>query len=132
MDTKTGKNTGAWRNVKEILGAAAGLVTTEILKAMERILTRGCPVYFNWEEPAENKEAFLARGNNRSIFMYPDLVDKMMNKEDQNGHVITFKDFIEFFSAFARATPQHIIAQLGKKPRLIWDGKTNYLHTKAP
>ena len=124
LDMETGEITGAWRNIKEILGAAAGLVTTEILRAMKRILTRGCPAYFNWEEPAENKEAFLSRGNNPSIEMYPDIVEKTTNKEDRNGHVITFEDFIVFFSAFARATPQHIIAKLGKKPRLIWDGKT--------
>ena len=60
IDMETGEITGAWRNIKEILGSAAGLVTTEILKAMERILTRDYPAYFNWEESAENKEAFLS------------------------------------------------------------------------
>ena len=60
MDMETGDITGTWRNIKEILGAAAGLVTTEILKAMERILTHDCPAYVNWEESAENKEVFLS------------------------------------------------------------------------
>lgn len=124
LDMETGELTGAWRNIQKILGAAAGLVTTEILQAMRRILTRGCPAFFNWEESAENKEAFLSRGNNPSIDRHPDIVQKTTNKEDRNGHVVTFEDFVVFFSPYARATPQHIIAKIGKKPRLIWDGKS--------
>ncbi len=76
LDMETGKLTGAWRNIQKILGAAAGLVTTEILQAMKRILTRGCPAYFNWEESAENNEAFISCGNNPSIDMHPDIVQK--------------------------------------------------------
>ena len=114
LDMETGEITGAWRNVQGILGAAAGLVTTAILSAMERILTRGCPAYFNWEEPAENKEAFLMRGNNPSIDQHPELVGKTINKEERNGHILAFEDFIVWFSAFARTTPQHIINKIGK------------------
>ena len=77
---ETGELTGALRNIQKILGAAAGLVTTEILQAMKRILIRGCPAYFNWEESAKNKEAFLSRGNNPLIDMHPDIVQKIANK----------------------------------------------------
>ena len=61
---------------------------------MERILTRGCPAYFNWEEPAENKEALLMRGNNPSIDQHPELVGNTINKEERNGHILAFEDFI--------------------------------------
>ena len=47
LGMETGELTGAWRNIQKILGAAAGLVTTEILQAMKHILTRGCQAYFN-------------------------------------------------------------------------------------
>ncbi len=63
--------------------------------------------------------------------MHPDIVQKTTNKEDCNGHAVTFKDFVVFFSAYAWATPQHIIAKLGKKPRLIWDGKSKLFAHKT-
>ena len=51
----------------------------------------------NWEEPAENKEAFLVRGNNPLIEQYPELVAKTFNKEERNRHLVVFEDIIVFF-----------------------------------
>jgi hypothetical protein len=115
---------GSWRDADAILAAATPHVQPEILAAMERILKRGAPSRFNWEEPAENKQAFLERGNNPSIERNRASTDKTMNKEERNSHVIPFMSFIVLFSAFARITPQHLLNKFGKKDRLIWDGKT--------
>ncbi|KAL7517695.1 hypothetical protein ACHAWF_000146, partial [Thalassiosira exigua] len=59
-----GECTGAWCNAPEILAAAAPHVEASTLEHIRRILTKGCPVKFNWEEPAKNKQAFLEQGNN--------------------------------------------------------------------
>ncbi|KAL7525949.1 hypothetical protein ACHAWF_001576 [Thalassiosira exigua] len=118
-----GEYTRAWCNAPEILAAAAPHVEASTLEHMRRILTKGCPAKFNWEEPAKNKQAFLERGNNPSVAKYQQETDKTMNKEEHNSHVMAFMRFVVTFSAFGRATPQHMRVQRGKKPRLIWDGK---------
>ena len=115
--------TGAWRDIPSILAKAAPYVNSNILKAMKRILNLQVPSNINWEESAENKQAFIDRGNNPSIEANKKKVDKTMNKEERNSHAIPFESFLLMFSAYARLTPQHLRQQEGKKDRLIWNGK---------
>ena len=111
---ETGELTGAWRNTQKTLGAAAGLVTTQMLHVIKCILTCGCPAYFNRKESAKNKEAFLSRG----------YCPENNEQEDRNGHIATFEDFVGFSSAYARATSHHIIATFEKtETKLGWTNK---------
>ena len=52
-----GEYTAEWRDVNEIISTCKPIVSPEVLSQMERILTTGCPLYFNWEEDAANKRA---------------------------------------------------------------------------
>ena len=39
-----------------------------------------------------------------------------------------FMDFIVWFLAFVRATPQHLLVKDGKNPRLIWNEENMLFH----
>jgi hypothetical protein len=83
-----GEYTAEWRDVKEILSLSEPFVTPEVLSQMERILTTGCPSYFNWEEDAANKRAFVSHCNLPSIAQHDELVVKTLTKEVRNSHLI--------------------------------------------
>ena len=82
--------TAKWRDVDTILTAVEDVVSEEDFEHMKRILTVGCPAEFNWEEPLTNKETFIRRGNNPLIKANIEAVNKTLNKEEQNSHLIPF------------------------------------------
>ena len=77
-----GEYLATWRDTESILGAVSGLVSDVDIVHMRRILTLGCPAELNWEEPAENKEIFLERGNNPSVDKNKPVVTSTLNKEE--------------------------------------------------
>jgi hypothetical protein len=91
---------------------------------MERILTTGCPLYFNWEEDTANKCAFVSHRNLPSIAQHDKLVAKTLTKEVRNSHLIPMVWWVCTCSPWGWHVPQNILIKLGKKPRLIWDGST--------
>ena len=99
--------------------------TPEDLEQIRRALTRGCPSEFNWEEPGENKEAFIRRANAPDVALENPDVMKIIKKEERNSHVVCFSRWWCRASAYARATPQTVKEEgNGKKHRLIWDSTT--------
>ena len=121
-----GEYTASWRDVGSILQAVEGLVSRSDADHIKRILERGSPETFNWEEPKANQKAFIRRCNNPSIKQHEAVVAKTMNKEESRSHVVPFPRFILEASPFARHTPQTIIPgkvdlvnpENSKKPRL--------------
>ena len=85
-----GEHTAKWRDVEAIRGAVRWLALEVDLDHMRRILDHRCPAEFNWEEPAENKEAFIRRGNTPSAKKNMDVVRKTMNNKERKSHVIPF------------------------------------------
>ena len=85
-----GEVTAESRNVKQVPQACKPHSTPEDLEHIRWALTRGCPAEFNWEEPAENKEAFIRRGNAPDVTLDNPDVMKTMNKEKRNSHVMCF------------------------------------------
>ena len=84
---------------------------------------RANPDQIHWEEPAQNKEAFLRRSNNPSVNQHMNVNVKTLNKEERNYHVIVFMKFVVYFFTLASVVPQHMLVKPNKKRRLIWDGK---------
>jgi hypothetical protein len=89
---------------------------------MERILTTGCPLYFNWEEDAANKRAFVSRRNLPSVAQHDKLVAKTLTKEVRNSHLIPMAQWLCTCLPWGQRAPQNILIKLRKKPHLIWDG----------
>ena len=85
-----GEYTAKWRDVEGIIWAVKGLVSHTDLNHMRRILDSGCPANCNWEEPAENKELFIHRGNNPSVDKNAEIVQKTMTDKERKSHVLTF------------------------------------------
>jgi hypothetical protein len=92
---------------------------------MERILTTGCPSYFNWEEDAANKHAFVSRCNLPSVAQHGELVTKMHTKEVRNNCLIPMARWVCTCSPWEQCVPQNILIKPEKKPRLIWEGSTS-------
>ena len=99
-------------------------VSPEVLGQMEHILTTGCPSYFNWEEDATNKPAFVSWHNLPSVAQHGELVTKMLTKEVRNSHLIPMARWICTCSPWGQRVPQIILIKPGKMPHLIWDGST--------
>ena len=78
--------TAAHRDVEAILASARPYVDEITLAHMKRILERGCPAKFNWEEPDRNKESFIQRGNHSSVKEHSEVVWTTLNKEERNSH----------------------------------------------
>ncbi len=83
-----GEYTAEWRDVNEIIYTCKPIVSPEVLSQMERVLTTGCPSYFNWDEDAANKRTFVFWRNLPSVAQHGKLVVKTLTKEVCNSHHI--------------------------------------------
>ena len=122
-----GEYTGEWRDVDAVLAAIEPHCTPEDSQHIARILRRGCPHDFNWEEDAKNKETFIRQGNAPSVNLDCPHVNKALVKDWKNSNVMCFSRFWTRASPYARVTPQTMRKgdeSKGKKWRLIWDGTT--------
>ena len=117
-----GEILGEWRDKDAILAAVDPYVSPEDRDHIERILNLQTPAEFSWEEPAQNKMDFLKRGNSPSFNAHPEVVDKALNKEERNHHLMPFPGFVCRFASSARHVSQALLMKAGKKARLIWDG----------
>lgn len=119
-----GEFTAAHRDVSAILKCAEPFVQPGTLSNMSRILTHGSPAHLNWFEPHTNKHAFVRRGNHPAVRQHQQIVDKTLAKEVRYSHLIPLPRWMCTCSAYGHHVPQNILIKPGKKPRLIWDGKT--------
>lgn len=120
----SGEYTAEWRDAEEIIAALPVDVSDEDRDHIRRIINRGVPAEFNWEEPAENKAKFIRRGNSATLKSNMQLVLKTLNKEERNHHIMPFPRWMVMASPYAHHVPQTMLVKRGKKPRLIWDGST--------
>lgn len=107
--------TAKWRDADEIVSHVEGLVSTSDLVHMQRILTVGCPAEFNWEEPAANKEVFVRRAASAPLARHMAIVDKALNKEERNSHIIPFPRYLVRASPVAHHVPQCIITRMVRR-----------------
>ena len=114
-----GEYTAEWHDVNEIITTCKPFVAPEVLSQMERILTTGCPLYFNWEDDAANKRAFVSRRNLPSITQHGKLVAKTLKKEVCNSHLIPTARWVCTCSPWGRHVHQNILIKPRKKPCLI-------------
>ncbi len=77
-----GKYTGYHRDVQRTLAAVRPYITAEDYNHIEQTLLDGCPAELMFTEPLDNKFEMIWQGNSKSFNDNPDLVRKVMNKED--------------------------------------------------
>ena len=94
-----------WRDTEGIVGAVKDLISGSDLKHICRILTSGCLAEFNWEESAEDKDAFIWRDNNPSVDRNIDTVTKTLNKKEKQSCGSFFKMGCSCFISSKMCTP---------------------------
>ena len=93
-----------------------------LVAEIRRILTVGCPAYFNAESSNENFKLFFQHGNHSTIATNIAKVMKTINKETQHCYVIPFPRWLARLCPNIHLTPQGLLIKAGKKDRMIWDG----------
>jgi hypothetical protein len=119
-----GKYVGENRNNPQILRNVSSHIDESDTTHIERILTQGCPSRLSFEEMSEMKAYIIKKGNQATFKMYPEIVTKMMNKEDRHSHLLPVKLWLLHFSPRCRHTAQGMLVKPGKNPRVILDALT--------
>ena len=119
-----GEYVGESRNIPQIINEVSPYIEREVVKHIERILTKGVPSYMNFEEASDMKSFIIEKGNLATFKMYPEAVAKTMNKEDKNSHLISIKRWVLHFSPWCHHTAQGMQIKPGKNPRVIFDAST--------
>ena len=83
-----GEYTGYHRDIEKTLVTVRPHVTVEDYNHIERILLDGCLVELKFTEPLSNKLEMIRRGNSKSFNDHPELVKKVMHKEDRYSHLV--------------------------------------------
>jgi hypothetical protein len=118
-----GEYTGESRSADAILEKVSPYIEPEDARHIHRIITQGCPSQLNFEEDTMNKLAVIEKGNQQTFEAHPEVVEKTMNKEEKNSHVLPFRRWVVYFSPFLRCTPQGMREKYGKY-RVIFDSST--------
>ena len=121
--TLGGEYTGEWRNVEATLEAVKSVVSISDYYHIKRILTSGCPFELQFEEPSASKFDTIRKGNQKSFNQNPDQVEKIINKEDRNNHILPLHDWVCQLGPNMRHTAQGMVMKNGKG-RIVWDGTT--------
>ena len=115
-----GEYTAEWSDADKVVRELRPYVSPEDCEHIHSILAKGFPLKFSWEEPAENKEAYLRQKNCPSVMMHWPGVLKTLVKEVRNCHLMTFSGWT------VRASPCYTVPQTtndkGGKIRLCWKG----------
>jgi hypothetical protein len=120
----SGKYTGQYWDVCHTLNAIQDHVTSEDYGRIKQILLDGCPAQLTFKEPLSNKLEFISRGNSKSFVKNPQLVQKMMNKEDRYSHLVPMDPLLCKLSPYLHHTMQSIVIKDGKNNHIVWDKLT--------
>ena len=83
------------------------------------LLLDGCPAQLTFKEPSSNKLEFISHGNLKSFVENPQLVQKVMNKEDCYSHLVLMDPLLCKLSPYLCHTMQSIVIKDGKTDRIV-------------
>ena len=86
-----GKYTGESRKASAILEKVSPYIDPEDAKHIERIIKQGCPSLLNFNEDTMNGLAVINKGNQQVFQVHPEVVAKMINKEENKQPHFTFQ-----------------------------------------
>ena len=116
-----GQYTGDDRNNEAILENLRGIVPSDTLTHIERILTTGAPAKFSAESSHENFLDYWRYGNHKSVSNNQTKIEKVMNKEDKHRYLLPLPCWLVRFVPNLHLTPQGLIIKPGKNDRLVFD-----------
>ena len=103
-----GKYVGESRDASQVVHEVSPYIDQQDANHISRILTSGCPSYINFEEPFGMKSFIIAKGNQGTFKMNPEIVTKTVNKEDKHSHLLPVKLWVLHFSPWCCHTAQGI------------------------
>ncbi len=119
-----GEYTGLHWDIFHTLDAVRDHITSDDYKYSKQILLDGCPAQLTIKEPFRNKLEFTSCGNSKSFVENPQLVQKTINKEDQNSHLVLMDPLLCKLSPYLRHAMQSIVIKDSKNNSIVWDGST--------
>ncbi len=119
-----GKYTSQYWNICRTLDAIQDHVTSDDYGHIKQILFDGCPAQFTFKEPSSNYLEFIFHGNSKSFVKNPQLVQKMMNKEDQYSHLVPMDLLLCKLSPYLCHTTQSIVLIDSMNNCIVWVGST--------
>jgi hypothetical protein len=119
-----GEYVGKNRNVSQILRDVSSHVDKTDAAHIEQILSQGCPSRLSFEETSVMKTSIIQKGNQAMLKMHPEVVTKMMSKEDRHSHLLPVKLWVLHFSPWCCHTAQGMLTKPGKNPHVIFDAST--------
>ena len=96
--------TGEYRLQYNLFAAVKSVVSESDFIHIKHILTEGCPASLHYWEDSNSKLAIMEQGNQKKIIDNPDVVTKIINKEDWYSHLLPIHPFFCFFLAFYATT----------------------------
>lgn len=127
-----GNYTAAYRDIQQTVDTIRPFVDPDLIPHFVRVMTVGCPNYFNYESSRANSVKYWRAGNNKSIAQNLDKVMKTMCKEERNNYVIPLPGWLWRFIPHLHFTPQHLLIKSGKKDRQIFDASFRHDATSIP
>ncbi len=119
-----GEYTGQHQDVCCTIDAIQDHVTSDNYNHIKQILLDGCPAQLTFERPSSNKLEFISPGNFKSFVENPQPVQKTMNKEGRNNHLVPMDLLLCKLSPYRCHTMQSIIIKDVKNDCIVWDGST--------
>ncbi len=115
----SGEYTGKYWDVRCTLVAIQDHVTSDDYGHIKQILLDGCLAQLTFKESSSNKLEFICRGNSKSFVENPQLVQKMMNKEDHYSHLVPMDPLLCKLSHYLHHTMQSIVIKDGKNNPIV-------------
>jgi hypothetical protein len=115
-----GEYVGESRNANAVIASVSLHINNKDCQHIKWIINQGCPSQLNLGEEYKNKHAVLWKGNQHTFLQHPEVTAKAMNKEERISHILSFKEWLVYFSPYCQAMPQGIQEKYGKF-RVIFD-----------
>jgi hypothetical protein len=124
--------TASYRDVQRTVDTIKPHVDPYLIPHFIRVMTVGCPNYFNYESSRANSVKYWRAGNNKSIAQNLDKVITTMCKEERNNYVIPLPGWMWRYVPNLHFTPQHLLIKPKKKDRQIFDASFRHDATSIP
>ena len=117
-----GNQTTAFRDPEAILQKCEPALPPDLLQRLKSVLYNENPAKFHGHTTVAERAEYRNYGNHATITKNKPLVDKAINKEEQNKWIIVLPSWLERFIPHLYLSPQGLIIKESKKDRLVFDG----------
>ena len=119
-----GKWTGEHRRTDQMLQVMSHILPDDLFQDLATGLVDGVPNLLNTEIPSEEMASLLATNNLPTVAKNPELVDKVILKEERNHLSLVFSKHLAYFTPILGIIKLGMLDKKHKKPRRYRHGIT--------